>query len=243
MSSFVPLALNTNSSFANRVRSARCCSFCHLPGHNINTCNDSRLTYFHELLIAKRDNLLMRYQGSVEAALVDFEDWLFYQERDIIRAYAMRSCGALARYSANEYCSSIMMKIFNIPGLDVLLRIMQVMDFIPFLDENGNNNNLQSVQSNFNTNTTNENRYAIKIEINPIESMKEQIDCNICYETSKETENVKLNCGHEYCGNCMINTLKLCSTDEPSCAMCRSEIVNIKCKNNDIKEQLCKFIF
>jgi hypothetical protein len=241
MSTFIPSSAILNNSFVNRVRSARCCSFCHFEGHNINTCNDQRLVCFHEILIAKRDNLLIRYHGSREAALVDFEDWLFYQERDIIRAYAIKNCGALARHSANEYCSSIMMKIFSIPGIDVLLRIMEVIDIIPFSETN--TNNITEVQSNFNTTAGNKNRYAIRIENSPSEKMTEKLECNICYETSEETQNVKLNCGHEYCGKCMINILKLCSTDEPTCAMCRAEIVNIKCKNNETKEELCNFIF
>lgn len=239
---------NGNNSFVNTVRRARYCSFCNNQGHYVNNCNDERLMQFHELLIAKRDNLMIRHNGSLHISLQDFEDWLFYQEREIIRAYAIRFCGALARHSGNDYCNSIMMKIFNIPGIDEFYDIMRYMrevirdmEFIPFTQEN-NRISVQSILIDSNVNE-NENKFCIKIQNDMNEKMTEVIECSICYDTTNETQNVRLNCGHEYCGKCIINSLKLCATDIPSCAMCRTEIVNIKCKNNEIKEELCKFIF
>ena len=59
-----------------------------------------------------------------------------------------------------------------------------------------------------------------------------KIECNICYELCNNTNLIKLNCNHEFCGCCIKNTLnhhdKLCS---PSCALCRQPMSRFTVKN------------
>ena len=68
-------------------------------------------------------------------------------------------------------------------------------------------------------------------------------ECNICYETIKEIDMIKLICDHRFCKNCIKQTLQKCSPNcEPCCAMCRSKIFCITINDtkiiNDLKQNL-----
>jgi hypothetical protein len=241
-------------SFINRVRSQRCCSFCHLTGHNVTTCNDERLVTFHRLLCWKRDYLLQEYRNHsirpIGLALTEYESWLFYQDSTLIRAYAMKNCGALSRYTADDYCKSIIMKIFNLSGMDMLALVMNV--FGNNTSTNPSPQPAEQILFSQQPQINNENRFAIRIsclkkeEIIHIDTEADQVqqkECSICYDFANEEDCVKLNCDHEFCAKCVINTLKHTSSDIPNCAFCRAEIKNIHCKKEEIKAELCRFIF
>lgn len=52
-------------------------------------------------------------------------------------------------------------------------------------------------------------------------------ECPICYETLKYEDIVTLNCNHEFCKTCIIQTLHCSKNENPSCALCRKEICSI----------------
>lgn len=84
-------------------------------------------------------------------------------------------------------------------------------------------------------------KYDINIEFEPkklkTEKEKEE-DCGICYELTKETDMIKLNCGHIFCGQCIKGCLMASKT---SCAMCRCQIKNISVKNQEIYELVSEY--
>ena len=59
-------------------------------------------------------------------------------------------------------------------------------------------------------------------------SPTDNCDCNICYESNEKCNFVKLNCGHEFCKECIKQTLKNVRTVEPQCALCRAKIQNFE---------------
>ena len=78
-------------------------------------------------------------------------------------------------------------------------------------------------------------KFAINTQIETEENTKINCDCNICYETFNVTNFVKLNCGHDFCKDCIKKTLRLCSlAKEPICAFCRAPISQITYKNEEV---------
>lgn len=65
----------------------------------------------------------------------------------------------------------------------------------------------------------------------------ESCDCDICYENFEKANFIKLNCGHEFCKDCIKNSLKNEKKDIFTCAFCRAEINEFQISNHEIKEE------
>lgn len=52
-------------------------------------------------------------------------------------------------------------------------------------------------------------------------------DCPICYEPLKYEDTVTLNCNHEFCKICIIQSLHSVKNSAPSCALCREKICSM----------------
>jgi hypothetical protein len=73
-----------------------------------------------------------------------------------------------------------------------------------------------------------------------------ECECSICYENIKTEDLIKLNCNHEFCGNCIKESLKLHNNIYvgPNCALCRETMTTFYVKKNDIYDSVaehCKF--
>jgi hypothetical protein len=64
-----------------------------------------------------------------------------------------------------------------------------------------------------------------------------ECECNICYEGKEKKSFVKLNCGHEFCKDCIKEYLHNVRTEKPQCAFCRSEIKNMELATQDIRSE------
>lgn len=77
---------------------------------------------------------------------------------------------------------------------------------------------------------------------NENEDVHKLCECSICYEEKEVKNYVKLNCSHEFCYDCVINQVKSRqNTPTICCALCRTEVKEIQCRTNDIKEQINKY--
>jgi hypothetical protein len=64
-------------------------------------------------------------------------------------------------------------------------------------------------------------------------------DCSICYEEVEISDEVVLNCGHQFCGLCIDKTINTYTNyGKPLCALCRTEISTLNIKNQEIYKQL-----
>jgi len=66
-------------------------------------------------------------------------------------------------------------------------------------------------------------------------------ECNICLEKNiNSIDMVKLNCDHNFCGKCIINTLNSFNNDYcvPRCAFCRVPMKSLSVKNPEIYDTL-----
>lgn len=52
----------------------------------------------------------------------------------------------------------------------------------------------------------------------------EPLECSICYEDIEIAKTVRLNCNHEFCGECITTHIKKTPSAEVKCPMCRSNI-------------------
>jgi hypothetical protein len=238
MSSETLNAENRNDRVTFPVR--RCCSFCRNQGHNIQTCNDGRLYEFERLCIINyretpRDNA--------------FKNWLLQysiENPNIVKTYAVRFCRCAIRNNICQCVESILIRIINIIA-DVVeqetpqfqqdrilysllissvensgnidLNPPDIMMQIMFMDMINQNHEEYIENRKFNI------QRILNLECSPTDNC----DCDICFESNEKCNFVKLNCGHEFCKECIKQTLKFVRTiDEPLCALCRTKIQNFE---------------
>lgn len=84
-----------------------------------------------------------------------------------------------------------------------------------------------------------ERKYDIHIQLEKdlIKEDKED-DCGICYELTKDSDKVQLNCGHTFCGQCIKGCL---NANKTLCAMCRCPIKKISVKNQQVYELVSEY--
>jgi hypothetical protein len=75
-------------------------------------------------------------------------------------------------------------------------------------------------------------RLKIKVKLDKHLESKE---CFMCYDVKPQ---LKLGCNHEYCGDCLVGTAKVRTKTFITCAICRTEIKEVKVLNKDLKESL-----
>jgi hypothetical protein len=71
-------------------------------------------------------------------------------------------------------------------------------------------------------------------EKDEIENITEKCKCNICWDEKEKNSFVILGCNHEFCGECVKSCIKNDTRLAPCCALCRSEIKNIKTRTHEI---------
>jgi len=87
-----------------------------------------------------------------------------------------------------------------------------------------------------------------KFHISPILSIMETDEelaavscCPICYEDVKLEDTVLLNCNHQFCGECLVQTLtKHGKSSNPCCALCREPMTTFTAKKEETYEQLAE---
>jgi hypothetical protein len=246
------LGSNTeNKNTASSVQTRSCCSFCKNSGHNISTCNDSRFAEFQELCIEKYTN---RSRSS-------FRNWLdniSIQNPDIVKAYAVRHCGATIRQHMHTYIDYIVVKIGEISSERVeyqrpsntqsnwndqhndMLTPSSIAEMLLALNPHerlmaGILLTLYSIRGANQYNT----RKKFKIQTSFTNCLDiNECECGICYENKQKTSFIKLNCGHEFCKDCIKNSLKNVRSENPQCAFCRAEIKNMELSSQTMIDDL-----
>jgi hypothetical protein len=256
---------NRNAGFNLPTR--RCCSFCRQQGHNISRCNDIRLREFEtECLRNYRDlteenefrNWLTDY-STLEPNIVrayavrncdcSVKSYMFVCIEQIIRR--MRSINnenveedevlddALEEQvepqtnSSEDRNSRIIELVISlalgqrqrqINPQDLLVAMM----FMEMFDIMYNKN-------------TDHRRFNIERRVVQMDDTSD-CECNICYESFKKDKFVKVNCGHEFCKDCMKQTLQNVISETPQCAYCRKEINSMELSSEEIVNEFNNLI-
>jgi len=118
--------------------------------------------------------------------------------------------------------------------------------FIPFIPRNLNDDFDSVINYMAELETERETQREPQIKkyyITPILSLTETSDmleqchdCSICYENTKLSDTVSLNCGHQFCGACVKGTLNYHNNmySGPACALCRAPMTNLITTSADI---------
>lgn len=236
------------------------CSFCYQIGHNIKRCNDSRIQNFEEQCINAKFLLEIMYISNEHTNI--FRRWLvdkYLQNRWIVITFAIRKCYCTLTSSVELCFNSIISYIFY-------TRVEENTILNPFINTNNNistqnrNSILEAREILILAGYSNENilemltnteainwlsTYHDNIKYNIVTTFEEDCqditsDCSICFENYGSKNFVKLNCSHSFCNDCIIKTIKTINTNNPRCALCRTEISNITTYTNKIKNKINK---
>jgi len=254
-----------NNTAVVRRRAVRCCSHCGEEGHTIRSCDDDRI-------IELEAECARRIQHYTNDEFTEFLNTEFETEPTLIRALAMKKCRATTKTSKNEIVRAVSVYIrrtyvygardiydafnghsafsnndgFREGERDELTDIM-VRSMAYALRREMIIYRMTNVLMNFIQNEPNDNN----IKINIISSVKndENLDinqlceCSICYEEKKVSNFTKFNCNHEFCKDCVINTIKLRrNANNICCALCRTEVKSVESKTNEVKAELDEYI-
>jgi hypothetical protein len=246
------------------TRRQQCCSFCRQPGHNIIRCNDNRIREF-ELLCAtqvvtmntqnefktwlsEQDEYLVKVYA-IRKFRVSFSSSVLYRINTITnyiyRTYVFNSHTEIEEQadfendlmsfvqqlaSQNQYIRNRIPEFDEVRGMETILIREMMFSMFPLMFTNFIRENLHQklrIKSTFNNNEN--------------EDICQLCECSICYD-EKELQNfVKLGCNHEFCKDCVINTIKT-SNNKVCCAFCRSEVTEIESRTNEVKNEIDKFI-
>ena len=228
------------------------CSFCRQTGHNIKTCNDIRIQNFETTCSLEVQN----YNSND-----DFQQWLrenYTRDSDnilLLKVFTIQKFHLRGRISLDiciEYIALYIYSKYKINEVNIQYnegnyRVPEVL--------NDYYENMRNIQEQLwmelfmngirNINTENYNvieKYNISsfIENKENEDMTINRECNICYDEKINKRFVKLNCNHDFCGDCIIKILKAPKT--PCCAFCRGEIKSLTSKSDEMFCELSKLI-
>ena len=260
---------NNAAVVRRRHRAVRCCSHCGEEGHSIRTCNDDRIREL-EVECARRiqhytDEQFTQFLNTefeteptliralamkkcrvttktskvevVRAVSVYIRRTYIYGARDIYDAFnghsAFSNDNELREGEREEVTDAMVQSMAYVLRRDMLWHTLAtiLIDFIrdePNNNDNNNNNKLNIIS----TVKNDEN-----LDINQV------CECNICYEERKVSNFTKFICNHEFCKDCVINTIKSKrNTNNICCALCRTEVKSVETKTNEVKAELDKYI-
>jgi hypothetical protein len=228
------IQMNMNQLLLNNT-----CSFCGDTGHNIRTCNDSRIINF-ELECVDAKTLCSMFVEPINC----FKLWLidYYLDGNngtLVKAFAIRRCRC--RISTN---------------IDIM--IDRIISYFYENQENDENDYFipfpQIFESIFAESDTldEEPTRKFNIGINKIIDQNENEDesqdhceCAICYEDAiPQTNSVTLNCNHKFCKDCFKGCLKNTPSHKhvPSCALCRADVNTIIVYSESVKDEFDDYL-
>jgi hypothetical protein len=252
------------------MRRQQCCSFCRQSGHNLTTCNSNRLrefevicstqalqtntqdefknwlsqNYMSEQLLLKTfaikkfrvttrtsveicinliaEYIFRTYKNTNEAVEIveheiEFENDLmtFIQELSAVREEEIQENRIISEFEQLRAMENMLMREMFIA---MMTRII--------------NRTLRDDDVR---------KFKIVSAVNECENTGQKCECNICYDEKELNNFVKLGCNHEFCKDCVIETMKT-SNNKLCCAFCRTEITEIESRTAEIKSEIDNYI-
>jgi hypothetical protein len=164
----------------------------------------------------------------------------------MVKAYAVRKCGAVMRDNVFTCIEKITAYIFNLNDESNYLindPNFQSNNFYTMINSARLLLDLTSEQPSYPHST----KFKIESVLDLTDDNEGEIscdtECDICYESKIKNEFVKLNCSHSFCGECIETTLKTCTINTgPRCALCRESIKSILTTDININTSLAVYI-
>lgn len=99
------------NNIVNMSTNQRHCSFCNRTGHNIRNCNDVRLELFDNNIKFKK-SYYSYLHNNYNVEKDNFELWLFEQNINVVKAYAIRYCDGRVNENISTLIEKIISKIY-----------------------------------------------------------------------------------------------------------------------------------
>lgn len=222
-------AENRNAGNVRNVRNIntiRCCSFCRRTGHNISTCNSLPIIIFEretivfiQIMISSQNEILLENLRN-HLLIKSIED------ANLVKAFAISRCRANTRTNIIT-CIDLIVQYFTTYGVSY------------FLMESQRRINMSMYENSIVLDT----KFHIKTQLSKNQyNLEEKCECNICYEELEKKIFIKLDCGHEFCKDCIKKTLQNETRRTPCCAFCRADIKNLELKQASIKIEFNELI-
>jgi hypothetical protein len=193
----------------------RSCMICETGGHNVRACRNPEIVHFEtDVQLLKVELNQLAYHLDERVDIDEFEAWLRMKDVKLVRAYALRRCGAFVRDDDDMCIEKIMTNLWGSES-----------DLIPFEP-------VEPVAALV--------ALVKKVIISDTKPETETEECAICYEQTNWTDMVVLNCDHKFCSNCIQTSMKC--IQNMTCAMCRSEIETLTVTNRIIHENIVKLL-
>jgi hypothetical protein len=248
-------------------RRVQCCSFCRRPGHNITTCTSDRILEF-EVICAdvvrnfhNQDdfkNWLMQNYINEPLLLKAFvirkfrmvvrlntQQYIHYITEYIFRRYKnipqiesenngnQNDTNNFLGTALSEFLITLINRTQNTEfETEDINTIYGLREYLVYLSELG--------ASLITTQDTISERVPIVslVETNEDEHLDEICQCSICWDDKELRQFVKLNCSHEFCKDCITQTLRTETRRNLTCALCRSEISTIASRTQELHDEL-----
>ena len=231
------------------------CSYCGEQGHNITTCNHEDIHKFRQECFGNR--IVFEYSiQSRNQPREKFMEWILglsLTNPQIVLVFASRFCRVPSHIDFIQRCIKIADYVYaysveeskqitnptNNGIVNLALTNREVLVGMAF---NQRVDYLNRVVLYLEASRRNQNNLATKFKIlttlkEPKEKQQEEqeqeqedqehVECCICYESKSKEQYVDLNCGHQFCGECFITTLKTTSHPEAKCSLCRESVKSV----------------
>lgn len=231
------MSLEINAENRSASMPIRCCSFCRRPGHDIRRCESPDIRNFERNTI----NYIYFNFNISEGRFNDTDKIIVKQyllnialtDKNVIRAYAISRCGATIRSDLARCVDMIIQHLMNINEEEETnqiensietenISLLHAVMFIEMIRAIKNSSRKFDIKTCILENSAN---------------LEEKCECGICYEECANKNIIKLNCGHEFCKDCIKQTLQNERKLTPCCAYCRTDITNFELKSESVKNE------
>lgn len=195
---------------------------------NIDDCIENIIHYFSSMFQNRRENYT---EQSQQVEQTEQEDQISQLpiEPDEPETGSMIEGSNLRRLTNNNIQAFISANRDSNP--ETIFLGLMVLDMI------------MSIREPEEINIRRDRRFDIEIKILENEyNLHEKCECNICYDEREKNQFVKLNCGHEFCKDCIKKTLQNEIKQSVCCAFCRIEIKTFELRLEIIKDEFNQLI-
>ena len=218
------------------------CSYCGSPSHDIRFCSSPAISNI-EHTIAQ-----VYYSNFRQSALLNLSEEATEESfvNNLTQRFLLRDIRVVAVANARAAASGINKRQYAV----ILYTVYKTAYNFIINQYNLINNYVRDLIGDFEAVATGPQKFNITPILNiideSIEAKEDVCECAICLvDTVKLKDSVKLNCSHQFCGECVIKTLEThkSASLNPRCALCRITISNVTVNNNDNYNKVSQFCF
>lgn len=239
------------------------CYYCNIWGHNIRHCNSPQIEEHYNTIRTFYENISDNYYITERMSFISYVDLNF--DTKTIKAIGLKYIGSILLFEFTErtlskdYIIKQLWEHFNYtigPTRSISSHLLTgnelpiIPDEVPAYAQDLLSWNIDRMPDTIDTEiliAPDYEFYSLKIKSNynitlslEKDLVKEDTedDCCICYELTKDVDNVHLNCGHKFCVQCIKGCL---NSNKAICAVCRCPMKNFRVKNEKVYQLVSNY--